>query len=70
MRGHVPTGGRIIEIGCAQANMSLLLAESGYDCTACDIDADAIAYGRKKFEHGSMNWVVGDAFRSARRGHL
>lgn len=62
VRGHVPAGGRIIEIGCAQANMSLLLAESGYDCTACDMQADAIAYGRKKFEHGSMNWVVGDAF--------
>jgi SAM-dependent methyltransferase len=62
VRRHLPPGSRIIEIGCAQANMSLLLAESGYDCTACDMQADSIAYSQKKFSHGSMNWVVGDAF--------
>jgi len=62
VRAHVPRGGRTLEIGAAQANMSLLLAEAGYEATAVDLNADFLAYSRKKYERGAMHWLQGNAF--------
>lgn len=62
IRRHLPDGGTVIEIGSAQANISLTLAEQGYSCVAYDIDADFLSYSRKKHTHGRMEWVQGNAF--------
>ncbi|OGS37416.1 MAG: hypothetical protein A2293_10800 [Elusimicrobia bacterium RIFOXYB2_FULL_49_7] len=51
---------RVAELGCAQGNLSLMLAEKGYNVTAVDINPDFIAYGRLKQEKGSIHWRVGD----------
>src|SRR5689334_8621916 len=55
-------GARTLEIGSAQGNMSLLLAEMGYDATAVDLREDFLNYSRKKYESGSMRWLCGNAF--------
>jgi 2-polyprenyl-3-methyl-5-hydroxy-6-metoxy-1,4-benzoquinol methylase len=53
-------GIKIAEVGCAQANMSLLLAESGYRTFAIDIDPRFLKYSRAKYEKGDVQWIAGD----------
>jgi 2-polyprenyl-6-hydroxyphenyl methylase/3-demethylubiquinone-9 3-methyltransferase len=55
-------GEKVIEIGSAQANMTLLLAEMGYDCTAVDLRESFLTYSKKKYEKGEMTWILGNAF--------
>ncbi len=62
VRKHVRQDGSTLEIGSAQANISLLLAEAGFDATAVDLKEDFLAYSRKKYEHGEMRWLHGNAF--------
>ena len=38
---------RILDIDCAQANLSLLLAKAGYDITAIDINKNFLNYAKK-----------------------
>lgn len=52
-----PPGVAVGEIGCAQGNMSLLLAEKGYKVKAFDINPDFLEYSKLKYEHGDMEWV-------------
>jgi 2-polyprenyl-6-hydroxyphenyl methylase/3-demethylubiquinone-9 3-methyltransferase len=65
---YCPPGSRIAEIGSAQANMSLILAEVGYDCVAYDLREEFLSYSRKKFERGKLGWVCGNAFECAELG--
>jgi len=58
---YVPEGGKILEIGCSQANASLLLAEAGYLAVALDLRAEALQYARSKYERGLFCPVVGSA---------
>lgn len=58
----VPPGSRILEIGCAQGNVSLTLAEAGYDVTGVDLKPGFISYARKKDDRNLVRWVSGDAF--------
>jgi 2-polyprenyl-6-hydroxyphenyl methylase/3-demethylubiquinone-9 3-methyltransferase len=62
VRYYARPGARTLEIGAAQGNISLLLAEAGYDATAVDLRKDFLDYSRKKYERGSMNWICGNAF--------
>jgi 2-polyprenyl-3-methyl-5-hydroxy-6-metoxy-1,4-benzoquinol methylase len=62
VRAHVPPGGSVLEIGSAQANMSLMLAEEGYRATAVDLSPAAISYSRKRYEKGDVSWRCGNAF--------
>jgi len=62
VRRYCPPGARTLEIGAAQGNMSLLLAEAGYAATAVDLNEGFLAYSRKKYERGSMRWLHGNAF--------
>jgi 2-polyprenyl-3-methyl-5-hydroxy-6-metoxy-1,4-benzoquinol methylase len=52
-----PTDIHIAELGCAQGNMSLLLAEKGYAVTAVDQDANFLEYSQLKHEYGNIQWV-------------
>ncbi len=54
---------RVAEIGCAQGNVSLLLAEAGYRAVAVDLRLDFVRYARAKWERGPLAVMVGDAFR-------
>ena len=53
---------KVLEIGCAQANISLLLAEKGYDTYALDLRYGFLKYSKKKYEKGNINWIQGNAF--------
>lgn len=57
VRRWVPPGGKVAEIGCAQGNMSLLLAEAGYQVQAVDINPDFLEYSKAKYEKGNITWV-------------
>lgn len=46
--------GKVLEVGCAQANICLLLAELGYETYAVDIRSDFLRYSRLKHERGKI----------------
>ena len=54
VRRRVPPGGVVLEVGCAQANASLLLAEEGFRCVALDALEGAVRYAASKQERGAL----------------
>jgi SAM-dependent methyltransferase len=60
-RRYVPPGGLILEVGCAQANASLLLAEMGFATVALDLRPESLAYARRKHLTGSFHPVCANA---------
>ena len=58
---ELPPGSRVLEVGCSQANASLLLAERGYLSIGLDIRPAALQYARSKYEHGEFHCVTGSA---------
>ncbi len=57
----VPPGSLVLEVGCSQANASLLLAEAGYRTIGLDIRPAALQYARSKYERGEFHCVTGSA---------
>ncbi|HEY3175487.1 MAG TPA: methyltransferase domain-containing protein [Candidatus Polarisedimenticolia bacterium] len=62
IRRRVPTGSSVLEVGCAQGNLSITLAEAGYRVTGVDLQPGFISYSKKKDDRGLVRWVQGDAF--------
>lgn len=58
-------GGTILDIGCAQATASLLLAEQGYRVIAVDANADCLRYARQRYERGDCAFVSLDVLHGA-----
>lgn len=58
---YIPEGRKVAEIGCAQGNISLLLAEKGYRVFAVDIQHSFLAYMMMKYEKGKLFPIVGNA---------
>ena len=50
---------RILDVGCAQGNFSMTLAERGFRVTAFDLRYHFLSYGRLKYEEGHVLWVNG-----------
>jgi SAM-dependent methyltransferase len=63
----VPAPARVVELGSAQGNISLLLAEAGYRAVAVDLRADFLRYARAKWERGQFAAIVGDALHTPLR---
>ena len=61
IRRYVAPGGLLLEVGSAQANASLLLAEEGYQTIALDLVPEALGYARKKHERGRFMTVCASA---------
>lgn len=53
---------RILDIGAAQGNFSLQLAEQGFEVTWNDLRGELADYVRLKHERGSLHFAVGSAF--------
>lgn len=53
---------RILDIGAAQGNFSLALAESGYKVIWNDLRKDLVDYVRLKYEAGDLEFAPGNAF--------
>jgi 2-polyprenyl-3-methyl-5-hydroxy-6-metoxy-1,4-benzoquinol methylase len=51
---------RILDVGCAQATLALLLAERGHDVTAVDVRPQFLAYARTRHERGAIRFVCAD----------
>ena len=47
----------VLDIGCAQGNLSLLLAEKGYIVDALDLRPEYIEYSKLKYEKGDIRWL-------------
>ena len=55
-------GARILDVGAAQGNFSLALAELGYEVTWNDLRAELADYVPLKYEHGNLSFAPGNAF--------
>jgi len=47
------------EFGCAQANLSLILAELGYEVFAIDREMKFLEYSKLKYQKGNIKWIHG-----------
>jgi 2-polyprenyl-3-methyl-5-hydroxy-6-metoxy-1,4-benzoquinol methylase len=59
----VPAGGSVLDIGCAQATASILLAERGFKVTAAEANPESIEYAKLRVEFGRISFICGDATR-------
>jgi 2-polyprenyl-3-methyl-5-hydroxy-6-metoxy-1,4-benzoquinol methylase len=51
----------ILDVGCAQATLALLLAERGHTVTAVDLRQQFLDYAKSRYERGEIQFVCGDA---------
>ena len=52
----------ILDVGCAQGTLALLLAESGYKVFANDLRSDFLEYAKSRYEKGDIEFVSGNVF--------
>lgn len=52
----------VLDIGCAQATLALLLAESGKRTTAVDIRPAFLEYAESRYERGDLRFVSANIF--------
>ncbi|HMD30960.1 MAG TPA: methyltransferase domain-containing protein [Candidatus Acidoferrales bacterium] len=62
VRETLPSG-RVLDLGCAQGNFGLLLAEAGYHVVAVDLRPAFLAYARMKHERGAFAAVAASGDR-------
>ncbi|MGH9169490.1 MAG: class I SAM-dependent methyltransferase [Acidimicrobiales bacterium] len=62
VKRFLPLGAKIADIGCAQGNIAITLAEFGYRVDAFDLNASFLSYGSKKYERGDLTWHGGNIF--------
>lgn len=53
---------RILDVGCAQASLGLLLAEAGHDVTVVDLRKGFLDYARSRWTHGRIRFLQGNIF--------
>ena len=58
-------GKRILDVGCAQGTLALLLAERGHDVLAVDLRPAFLAYARSRYTHGRLRFQEGNALQLA-----
>jgi 2-polyprenyl-6-hydroxyphenyl methylase/3-demethylubiquinone-9 3-methyltransferase len=59
---RVPVGARVLDVGAAQGNFSLALAERGFDVTWNDFRAELAGYVQLKHERGLLRFSPGNIF--------
>ena len=52
---------RILDVGCAQGTLALLLAEAGHQVVAVDLRPEFLDYARTRHEKGDVRFVSGNA---------
>jgi 2-polyprenyl-3-methyl-5-hydroxy-6-metoxy-1,4-benzoquinol methylase len=52
-------GGRILDVGCAQGTLGLMLAERGLRVHLLDVRPDCIEYARARYEYGDVEFHLG-----------
>lgn len=51
---------KILDVGCAQGTLALLLAEAGHHVVAVDLRAEFLEYARSRYEKGDIRFVQGN----------
>ena len=52
---------KILDVGCAQGTLALLLAERGHDVVALDLRPGFLEYAQTRYTHGRIRFVAGNA---------
>ena len=52
---------KILDVGCAQGTLALMLAEAGHQVTAVDLRPEFLDYARSRHEKGDIRFVQGNA---------
>jgi len=55
---------KILDVGCAQGTLALLLAEMGHDVVALDLRPHFLEYAQSRYTHGQIRFVAGNAIES------
>jgi 2-polyprenyl-3-methyl-5-hydroxy-6-metoxy-1,4-benzoquinol methylase len=53
---------RVLDVGCAQGTLALLLAEAGRSVTAVDIRSPFLDYAKTRYERGDIRFVAANVF--------
>ena len=53
--------GRVLDLGCAQGNVALLLAEAGLETWAVDLRCEFLEYAGRKYERGKFQRCAANA---------
>ncbi|MEU1278893.1 class I SAM-dependent methyltransferase [Streptomyces sp. NPDC005805] len=63
-RGLVPSGGRVLDLGCGPGRNAVHLAAAGFAVDAVDLSPTAVAWGRERARDAGVDvrFVRGDAF--------
>ena len=56
---RIPTGGRVLDVGCASGTLGLTLAERGYTVALVDGCAGYLDYARARYERGNVRFYTG-----------
>jgi 2-polyprenyl-3-methyl-5-hydroxy-6-metoxy-1,4-benzoquinol methylase len=62
IQAFAPPGAKILDLAAAQGNISLALAERGYEVTWNDLRAELIDYVKQKHEIGIVHYAAGNGF--------
>jgi 2-polyprenyl-3-methyl-5-hydroxy-6-metoxy-1,4-benzoquinol methylase len=54
-----PAAGRVLDVGCAQGTLGLMLAEQGFRVDLLDVRPENIAYAQARYERGAVDFHVG-----------
>jgi SAM-dependent methyltransferase len=54
---------RVLDVGCAQGTLALLLAERGHHVTAVDLRPDFLAYAQSRHTHGDVRFLRADVLK-------
>jgi 2-polyprenyl-3-methyl-5-hydroxy-6-metoxy-1,4-benzoquinol methylase len=60
----------ILDVGCAQATLALLLAERGKQVVAVDIREQFLDYAKTRYESGDIRFVASNAFEAGDLGEF
>ena len=52
---------KILDVGCAQGTLALLLAERGHDVVAMDLRPNFLEYAQTRYTRGRIRFVAGNA---------
>jgi 2-polyprenyl-3-methyl-5-hydroxy-6-metoxy-1,4-benzoquinol methylase len=51
---------RILDVGCAQGTLALMLAERGHSVVALDLREGFLDYAKSRYTHGDIRFVLGN----------
>jgi len=55
---------KILDVGCAQGTLALMLAEAGHQVTAVDLRPQFLEYARSRYSHGDIKFLALDVLKN------